>query len=669
MSSETKLRSTDGFRAFLAVFLVAVVGVATIGLPIVFGGMTTTVEATEPEPEFESYDSISQAESQLGSADEIYLGENDSAVLRYDDEADVDTLEMGMDVSEGLVHMLVVDDIENPDDELDSANVSAILDQQGLSGSGSLIMQQPEDLENFELDVSGEVSEETNEFEGSASGTFDSEATTTGAVSTNGHVTATADRLETSGSVSVDSSEASGADGADEYLDVSLEETSDGYEVDVAQEMTVDATSADQWSTEEQAEQTLWREYGVYAALLGGSSEIDVTNHDFEERSNGEHRLDIEFTVEYTGVDGGIEEQLTDQLASDPTMDLSRSEAQAIATSVTDTDIETLSFTMDASGSSMDVEWDVAIENYNELTVAMFDLAEATATDDQLPEDQIENARTAIEAQQAADLETKLTWDGEIEQTSSDEMTLDASLTSDTENWDAYIDELESRGVDRPNDVTFDLSAETDGDQLAIDGEFELGAEDLASQAVKNWAQSAQTGPTSPTSPEADQFVSALAESELEVARVDAGIDDGTVRVEGGARFDDMSTLTETVSESMAISGIATEQDGETASMYVYVDDMGEVDTASATKSDLEQFSVVDSETTVHRAGEWDDELPTIETDEMSEFLETQDDENTAESGDEDEDDGSDSVPGFGIGIGLASIAGLLTALVLRRRA
>jgi len=53
----------------------------------------------------------------------------------------------------------------------------------------------------------------------------------------------------------------------------------------------------------------------------------------------------------------------------------------------------------------------------------------------------------------------------------------------------------------------------------------------------------------------------------------------------------------------------------------------------------------------------------------MSEFLETQDDENTAESGDEDEDDGSDSVPGFGIGIGLASIAGLLTALVLRRRA
>jgi len=37
MSSETKLRSTDGFRAFLAVFLVAVVGVATIGLPIVFG--------------------------------------------------------------------------------------------------------------------------------------------------------------------------------------------------------------------------------------------------------------------------------------------------------------------------------------------------------------------------------------------------------------------------------------------------------------------------------------------------------------------------------------------------------------------------------------------------------------------------------------------------------
>jgi len=204
--------------------------------------------------------------------------------------------------------------------------------------------------------------------------------------------------------VSVDSSEASGADGADEYLDVSLEETSDGYEVDVAQEMTVDATSADQWSTEEQAEQTLWREYGVYAALLAAqarsTSRTTISRSDRTANTGS-----ISNSPSSTGVDGGIEEQLTDQLASDPTMDLSRSEAQAIATSVTDTDIETLSFTMDASGSSMDVEWDVAIENYNELTVAMlFDLAEATATDDQLPEDQLENARTAIEAQQAADL-------------------------------------------------------------------------------------------------------------------------------------------------------------------------------------------------------------------------------------------------------------------------
>jgi|GEM_PF-2644838 len=50
----------------------------------------------------------------------------------------------------------------------------------------------------------------------------------------------------------------------------------------------------------------------------------------------------------------------------------------------------------------------------------------------------------------------------------------------------------------------------------------------------------------------------------------------------------------------------------------------------------------------------------------MSEFLETEDAGNTSEDGN---GEGSDSVPSFGIGAGLTSLAALLTALVLRRRA
>ncbi|MFD1563755.1 hypothetical protein ACFR99_09365 [Haloarchaeobius amylolyticus] len=658
------LRSNDGLRAFLAVFMVAVIGVATLGLPVVFGGATTTAEATEPSPEMESYDSVTQAESELGPADDIYLGDNESAVLHYEDDSDVDKLDMGMDVSEGLVHMLVVDDIDDPDEELESANFSAMLDQQGLSGSGSMVMERPDDLESFDADVSGEVSEDTNEFDASTSGTFDSQSTSAGTGSTSGEVSVTADRFETSGDVTAEMDSA--GSGSDMYVDASLTETSNGYTVDVTQEQTLTQWTASQWETREQARQTLQEQYGTLATSLGGTSEIEITNYDFQEGADGQSQVDISYSVTYTGIDDGIEQQLTDQLTADRSTDLTRSEAREIAASVTDVELEQIEFMLDVSDNSMDAEWDVAIANYDELTFAMFDLMEATDTTGQLPEEQLENARAAIEAQQAANLESTVSWDGSAEQ-SSDEITFDATVTGDTKNWDAYIDELESRDMDAPHDVTFELTADTDGDELSMDGKFELEAEDLAGQAINSWAESIQSSESSTMSPETEEFVSALDESELEVARIDAGLEDGTVRVEAGARFEDMSKITDTLTDSMSISGVATEQHDETASMYVYVDDMDGIDTASATKADLEHLDVVGTETTVHEAGEWDDDLPQADTDAMSEFLETEDAENTSEDGNDDED--SDSVPGFGIGAALASLAALLTALVLGRRA
>ena len=674
--SIANLRSTDGFRAFLAVFMVAVVGVATIGLPVVFGGATTTVEATEPSPTFESYDSVAQAESQLGPADEVYLGENGSAVLQYDsDSADVNKLDMGMDVSEGLIHLLVVDDVENPSEELESMNASAILDQQGLSGSGSMVMERPDDLTDLSVDVSGEVSEDTNEFNADLSGTFASESMTTGTVTTSGEFSATADRLETSGDVSVEGDSMSG--GQDVYVDAALTETSNGYTVDVTQEQTLSQFTAGQWETRDRAMQTLQGQYGMVATALGGTSDIEITSYNFQEGSGGQSQLAIEYTVTYTGIDSGLEEQLTEQLTADQSADLTRSEAETIATSVTDVELENIEFMLDVSDGSADAEWDIAIANYDELTFAMFDLMEAADTSGQLSEDQLENARASIEAQQAANLGTTVTWDGSLEQSTSD-TTFDLTVTGDTQNWDAYLDELESRGIESPNDVTFDLTAETNGDELSMSGEFDLEAEDLAGQAINSWTESIQNSQSSPTmSPETEEFVTALDESNLEVASIDAGLKDGTVRIEAGAEFENMSRLTDTVSDSLSISQVTTEQNGATTSMYVHVEDMGGIDTASATKADLEHLEVVGSTTTVHQAGQWNTDLPQTESGAMSEFLETQrnklatddtaDNENET-ANNETADEGSDSTPGFGLGAGLASLAGLLTAFLLRRK-
>lgn len=663
LKSIANLRSSDGFRAFLAVFMVAVVGVATIGLPAVFGGATTTAEATEPAPEIESYDSVTQADSDLDPADDVYLNDDGSAVLRYqDDTGDLNKIDLSMDVSEGLVHMLVVDDVENPNEEVKSANFSAILDQQGLSGSGSMVMQQPDDLKSFNADVSGEVSKDTNEFDASMSGTFASESPSTGTASTSGEISATADRFETSGDVTA---EMDSMGGADAYVDASLMETDNGYTVDVTQEQTLNQWTASQWETRKQAKQTLQGQYGTLATSLGGTSNIEITSYDYQAGSNGQSELAIEYTVTYTGIDSGLEEQLTDQLASDRSTDLTRSEAREIATSVTDVELEQIAFTLDVSDGSMDAEWDVAIANYDELTLSMFDLMEASDTSGAVPQEQLENARTAIEAQQAANLESTITWDASVEQT-SDEVTFDATATGDTTNWDAYINELESRDVEAPNDVTFELTAGTNGDELSMNGEFELKAKDLAGQTINRWAESIQNSQSSSTmSPETKEFVSALNESNLEVARIDGGLEDGTVRVEAGARFENMSAITDTVSDSMSISGITTRQTNETASAYVYVDDMDGIDTASATKSDLEHLSVVGPETTVHEAGEWDEDLPEVDTEAMSQYLEQSD---GSDGETEDKTDDSDDMPGFGVGAGLTALAALLTTLVLRRQ-
>ncbi|WP_255682086.1 hypothetical protein [Natrinema sp. SYSU A 869] len=661
---DSRQQLKNGTRAFLVVLLVAAVGVATIGLPAIYGGSTTTAEATEGS--VESYETISQAESDLDPADEIYLRDDGSAVLRYDDESDVNQLDLGMNASEGLVHMLVADDLEDDFDseEFEEGSFSAILDQQGFSGNGSLIMQQPDEVTDLSVDISGEVSDETNQFDATATGTFESDSTSSGEVTTDGHVTASADRLETAGTVSVEDSTLSAGDGTS--MDISLEDTSDGYTLDMAQEQDISDWEADQWETREAAEQTLQDEYGMIAMQMGGTSDIQISEYEFEERSTGQHRLTLDFTVEYTGIDAGIEQQLAAALANDQSVDLSQAEAEDVAASVTELEIETFEFTMSESDGAIDIEWEIALENYDELTLAMLDVAESTDMNGEISQEDLEDARAAIEAQQAADLTWDIQWDASVEQTSTNELELDAELTSDTENWEAYITELEANDIETPNDVTFSLTAETDGDQLAVDGQFEIDGEDLAGQAIDAMAQSAQSGPTGSTNSETDQFLTALSESDLEVARIDGSITGDSVRVEAGAKFDNMSKVTETFSDTVGISGVATETDGNTTSTYVYVDDMDDIDTASANKSDIEHLSVINSETTVHQAGDWDKEFPEVDTDGMRDYLGL-DTEASSEETDSEDDSDSDSVPGFGLGVGLAAVAGLLTTLALRR--
>lgn len=662
MSIHIKLneRSSDRRTAFLAVLLAATIGIATLGMPVVAAGASATAGPSNNDADATSAVTALQDDDETDPADEIYLREDGSAVLVYEDDGDVSQLELGMDVSEGLFHMLVVDDVEDPDDEFEEGSFSAVLDEDGFTSTGAFVMQQPDDLAAFDLDASGEVTDETNRFDVSASGTFGDEGGTAapGSVHSDGHVMATADRFETSGSVSADIGAGMAVDDEGAEFDVTLEDANDGYVLDVTRKENVGNWGASNWETREQAVETLEAEYGTLATELGGASEITISHYDFEERGDDHRhdRLELAFTVEYTGIDEGIEQQFTDELVTDPATDLSRDEAAEIAESITELEIETAAFTMEEADGSVDIDWDVALANYDELTSAMIELGELSAADDELAETEIEEAKAALEAQQATDLTWELQWETSITQSSAQELEFEADVTSETDNWAAYVDELESSDVDVPTGLTFSLTGDTDGDELALEGEFDLAAEDAIDEAIE-WTQSAQDETTT-ASADTDEFLSALANSDIEVARIDVDIDESTVRVEGGAKFDDMSELSSVFSDTAPIQGIATEDD----TMYVYVTDLGEdVDPEVATAADLDHLDVVDSDTTVHQAGEWDEEFPEPDTAEMSEYLGVEQSDDGAES------DDSDGLPGFGLGAGLAALL-LVTTLAVRRR-
>ncbi|QSG02313.1 PGF-CTERM sorting domain-containing protein [Natranaeroarchaeum sulfidigenes] len=622
-----------------------------------------TVAAAAPAAASDSSIDAQQIDDSADPADEIYVDGDGDAVLVYEDDGDdeLTTFDLGMHVSEGLAHTLIEGDVE--EDELDESaagGMSLVLEEDRFFGEGDLQMESPDELEDMSLDVYGEQSSETSEFDADLEMIFEGEeaADDFESFETTGDAEVTPDTFATSGDVNA---ELGTVQGGEFYYDVSVTDTGDGYTLDVTQDEIVSQFQTGMWETEEAAEQTLEGQYGMLAEEFGGSTEITIESYAYTETEDGEGDLDISYTVEFQNVQDGFADVFAQVLAEDPELDLSQAEADALAESLVDVEIDTMEFTAEQSGTSFDADWSIELSNLEgavDEMVTLIDTIDAPELEDELDEFQ-----DTVEAQQEANLEQYYEWSATFEQYDAEHDRVNLSLSTDTANWSEYVNELEERGIDGTmGDVTIDLTAEIDdNDVLVADMALEVEQEELVEQALDSMIEAAAEDPMA--GPEVNEFLTDLEDSEFEIAAMDVDVDGETVSIEAGAQFGNMEALSEEINEAFGgheVTEIAGAlEDDDTMGIHVHVDALVDAD---ADEGDVRALAVADDDTEIYMDGDWDRDFNRMDTAAAEEFLGTQSDAGMDDEGADDDD----SLPGFGPLVALVSL--LAVALIARNR-
>lgn len=638
-----------------------------------------TADATPEEPTANLNQASVNNSTDVDPADTVYVTENGDAILVYREESNETTrLELGMDMSEGLMHMLVTDEL---DSEV-TGTAQAAIGQSEFLANGSMTAPKPEELRS--LDADAEVTRTSSEATSSLTldavvESEDSTTTQAGTISTEGQLRSTASSFDFSGSASVSGTSSAGAMGPMEHS-VSITETETGYTVDVAQDYEVSYYARQQWDTRENATRTLEMQYGLIADQLGGESEVTIDAYDFTQSGENTYRLDIEYTIEYRDIHEAVTRQLTQSLAEAENLTLSQSEARDISERVQELEVERVSGSVTAGEGQMTADWDVQFENFDTVALALLDLAESTEEMPDSTQEQLDRVRTQLEAAQESELTQTASWQGELEAGSDGTATVSFQARSEAENWAEYVSALEERGINRTS-YQLRLSATTTDGEVTADLEVTIEDEELLAQLFSP----AATGSDAPD--ELSEAARTFRQADFERAKMDVSAEDGQLRVEAGAKFANASAFGDLMEETYGhtVQSVVSRPDDGSQVTYVRVE--GLVD-GSATESDVRSLDVANESTTIKLPGEWDREFPAMDSTSAAEFLGVEPPEESGSSGNGSADDandaetatttgdsggggsggsGSSGMPGFGLGVALvALLAGL--ALVSRRR-
>lgn len=575
-----------------------------------------------------AFQSAQEQPTNVEAADEVYVHDDGDAVLVYeeaheDDDAGAVAGEFGLETQTGLMHVLYGADFDEVDEDVAeelgvTGDLSMYMTPDGVGSSGDMTFTDTEDLDEFDasVDVEQSPSNYYADIDFSILVEEDNFVEEEEIVEMDATTETTATSLSSTGSMTAEMPMGP-EDQPDESIDMTLTQDGDEYTLDVDQTQAVSDYQQDDWEDEAAAEAALERQFQAVAMNLGGEFDLTLESHSYDEVAG---TADVSYTVTFTGVQDQLNAILAQELQQDPELQLDPNEAQAIADRLMALEIDEMQFDAAMSDDEVTANWDVTLDNYDEVVLGVVEIAESLDDVDDEIADQFDEVRTMLEAQEAADLvqstEMELYYREAPEETE-----MEFSASSDAENWPAYVDELEERGVDEfATDTSLSFDAQTVGDELEVGYEFHAEEEAMLEQALDEMEQAIAQDPM--LEDDLAEPIEQFRDAEFELARMTMEVTESEAEMEAAMAFEDMESFEGVPFETedgLSVTGVHVETEDATTTTYVTVEDfVGE----DADEDEVRAQEPVGEDTEVHLPGEWDREFPSIDEDEVRSYLE-----------------------------------------------
>ncbi|WP_049910547.1 PGF-CTERM sorting domain-containing protein [Halococcus salifodinae] len=707
---------TAHFRS-TAIFITLLVVLSTV----VAGGGVVGAQTSE---DANGTNATAETGVDLPPADDVYVEDNGDAVLAYEEAANGTQANYGLNVSEGLFHALVASDVEGSDDL--AANVTAVMTGENVTGNGTLEAARPETLSNLSVNATGVQNDENARSDVSAAATVTGENIARSVPIERAGITGD---VTTTGST-FDADLAANAQltqplGQPQHQSYEITEGNGTYTLNVSQERPVLGASASQWETREQAKRTLESQYVALAESMNGSADLTIDSYSFTQSESGRSQLDIEYSVTYQGIERAVADQLVSSLTSAEDVDLNRSEARNVSQRLRNLTVNELSVRYDQRQGSIEAGMSADLDNYDGAVLAALDVAEATdmqalnagtmagmntagvgsmpantettpttsnvtssnatatnaaATSAASFNQSLERFRKQFEAQQAANLTRTSTFTANVTKNSPQALSVDLDSQSRTENWGAYVGELEDRDIET-SDLEYELHAATEGERVNVTAAVSVSGENLLKQATNQMLNSS----TGPQAGQTREYVTAFREAGFRKGQMDVSVEDGRMQLETGAAFENMTALRDalvTLEGGQNVQSVVGQTENGTTTSYVRVEGavptleggqnvqsvVGQTENGTTTsyvrvegavpenasESQVRELGYVGEDTSVHLPNAWDRTIPSTNTSQANEYLGL----TGASSG----------LTGPGFGVVVAVIALLAGALVAVRR-